>query len=128
LDVLAEVRVGNRNHLLLRALRPVANQVRKSMSVLHGRWHLDRARHVVVRIAKFVSQKLHLLGTAFRVVKDHHVVSRRHNALSRNLADQEEVVGVHSNHAGINDSPRQGVRQALGLVAVEEALVDSFVD
>ena len=97
------------------------------VSIFKRCWDFDGATEIEISVAKLVGQCHHILRVLLDRVIDHRVVSRRRDAYSRKLADQEEVVAVLLGQSVVNHCARCWILDAL-VVVPHKLRLDSFID
>lgn len=126
-NVGSEVGVRNGYCLSPISLSPISNQICQAVCVLDWRGHLNRPRHVVIVVAKFVGQLLNLLLRLLdRIVHD-NVVRGWDQSLPTHRRNQEEIVGVRTHHLGVDDGSGGRIANGVRIFSVKESLVDPLI-
>ena len=127
LDVGPEVAMGDGDALHVIPLGSVTDQVSQPVGVLDWGRNFDRAGHVVVGVAKLVSQLLDISWITVCRVMHYHIVRGTHDSLPRDLGYQEEVIAVLSHNLLVYNRSRRRIAQSVRVLAVKEALRHSLV-
>lgn len=74
----------------------LSHHICKFVSILTWRGHFHRAGPVIVEVAHFVGEFLHVIGLKLRSIFQNNIVRRCYSALSHILRNQKEIVPKRS--------------------------------